>query len=184
MVKKPVFQTGSTRIVPNFAIKMQRTITALTMERKFAFATGSEMRARRFATKVPHGTDAYLTVRSRVFPSGMALNVQFIVMTPCEKLTVVMALETKYVSGIGMVKIVPNFVMKLQSIKGVMNTGKWFATEIGLGTIVPRTVMQAQVTTYAVALEGNFVFRIGTDQTVLIIVTTPRHITSVITKEK
>ncbi len=45
-------------------------------------------------------------------------------MTPCEELTVVMALETKYVSGIGMVKIVPNFAMKLQSIKGVMNTGK------------------------------------------------------------
>ena len=53
-----------------------------------------------------------------------------------------------------------------------------------MGIIVPRTVMQAQVTTFAVALEGNFIFRIGTDQNVLIIVTTPRHITSVITKEK
>jgi hypothetical protein len=124
MVGKSVFQIGSTRSVPNFAMKMQRPITALTMERKFAFATGSEMRARGFATKVPHGTDVYLTVRSHVFPSGMVLNVLFIVTTPCQKLTVVMALETKYVSGIGMVKIVPNFVMKLQSIKGVMNTGK------------------------------------------------------------
>jgi hypothetical protein len=53
-----------------------------------------------------------------------------------------------------------------------------------LGTIVPRTVMPARGTTIAVALEGKFVFKIGTDQTALIIVTTPSHITSVITKGK
>jgi hypothetical protein len=97
MVEEPVFQTGLTMIVPHFAIKMQRIITVLRMETKFAFATGLEMRARGFVMKIPHGTDVYLTVRSRVFPRGMVPNVQFTVTTPREKLTVVMVLDEKYV---------------------------------------------------------------------------------------
>jgi hypothetical protein len=44
--------------------------------------------------------------------------------------------------------------------------------------------MQARETTSAATQERNFVFRIGTDQTVVLFVTTPRHITFVITKEK
>jgi hypothetical protein len=44
--------------------------------------------------------------------------------------------------------------------------------------------MPAWGTTIAVALEGKFVFKIGMDQTALIIVKTPRHISSVITKKK
>lgn len=63
-----------------------------------------------------------------------------------------------------------------------MKTEKQFVTVTGLGTIAPPTVIPVLVTSTAVTLEEKFVWKIGTEQTALIIVTTPPRIIPVTTK--